>query len=148
MEQKSIAQLSAQLERTFLSELRAVNDRTARFGLTLTEGEQLSLAKKRSNALLETGRVEFGESAVPRILEAFCDSPYLMQDEYSAVAEELIDAFYLLKNACHGLLTDDELLGAMRAAYDASGGTLDAVTDLSVDALCGCRPLDEVIEDV
>lgn len=141
--EKSIARLAAASEEAFLDALRAENERTARYGLTLDQTALRTLAQKRAAVLLDTGRVEFGESAVLRILEAFCDSPYLLQDEYAAVACELIDAFYTLKNACSGLLTDDELLAAMRAAYDDAGGAVDAVLDLSVDALCGSRPLDE-----
>jgi hypothetical protein len=71
---------------------------------------------------------------VPKIVGAFCDSPYLLQDEYEETLRTLTDAFYTYKNETRDLLTDDELLGRMRARYDAYEGSLEAVTGMPVKA--------------
>ncbi len=130
-------------QRRLTKELRACNALTARYGLMLPEAAIGALAQKRADALSETGRVEFGESVIPKLIEAFCDSPYLMQDEYEAVLGELTDAFYYFKNESFDLLTDDELIAAMRTSYDESGGSVDAVIGTSLETLCRGRRFGE-----
>jgi len=125
----------------FIAQLRFCNTRSARFGLTLSEGAMAELAAARQSALTEHGRVEPKESAVASIIEGFCDSPYLMQDEYEATLIALTDAFYYFKNACGEQLTDDELIEAMRERYDSYDGSVDAVIGTSLEALCRARRL-------
>lgn len=134
----------------FIAQLRSCNTRSARFGLVLSESAIRELAAARQNALMEHGRVELKESAVASIIEGFCDSPYLMQDEYEATLLALTDAFYYFKNACGEALTDDELIEAMRERYDAYDGSVDAVIGTSLEALSRARRLrleDEVWEE-
>lgn len=109
------------------------------YGLALTAADVQTLADKRTRALTETQRIEFFESAVPRIVEAFCDSPYLQQEEYVDTLCTLIDAFYAFKNEFGGWITDAELIAFMREQYDASGGSADAVIDASAAQLYRCR---------
>ena len=122
-------------------ELEACNERSARFGLRLSERGIQELARQRERALLEHGRVEPGGSALPALIEGFCDSPYLQQEDYEATLLELLDAFYYYKNECGEQLTDDELIAAMRERYDAYDGSIDAVTGTSLDAFCRVRRL-------
>ena len=134
----------------FIAQLRSCNALSARFGLTLSESAIRELAVARQNALTEHGRIEPKESAVASIIEEFCDSPYLLQDEYEATLLALTDAFYYFKNACGEALTDDELIKAMRERYDAYDGSVDAVIGTSLEALCRARRLgleDEVWEE-
>ena len=131
----------------FLQELSSLNTRTARFGLTLSRQAMEEIRLARVGALLDHGRVELGPSAVSLIVEGFCDSPFLLQDEYEATLTELVDAFYYFKNACADLLTDDELIQAMRERYDAYDGSVEAVTGTTLEALCRARRLGEAYED-
>ena len=48
----------------------------------------------------------------------FCDSPYLDQDTYAEVLEQLQDMFYEFKNETLDRMTDDELLEFMREQFD------------------------------
>jgi hypothetical protein len=105
------------------------------------------LAKARGRALSDHGRVEFGASAVYRIIYGFCDSPFLQQDEYEATLLELTDAFYYFKNECGDQLTDDELIAAMRNRYDAYDGSTEAVIGTSLESLCRARRLGLEYED-
>lgn len=125
----------------FLAELRAANEISARFGLTLSERAMAELAGARTSALSEHGRVELGESAVPAIIEGFCDSPFLQQEDYETTLLELADAFYYYKNACGDQLTDEELIAAMRERYDAYDGSVEAVTGTTLESLCRARRL-------
>ncbi len=136
-EQKSSLMLAAQSR--LLNELHAANERSARFGLTLSAQSMVELSKARVVALRDHGRIELDGSAITLIIEGFCDSPFLQQEDYEATLLELTDAFYYFKNACGDQLTDDELIEAMRERYDAYDGSVDAVTGTTLEALCRAR---------
>lgn len=89
-----------------------------RFGLSLTEEEAELLLQERENCLREQHRVEFGESILPKLIQAFCDSDYIRGEDYVEVLGRLQEIFYLFKNESMDLLTDDELLTFMREQYD------------------------------
>ena len=63
-------------------------------------------------------RVEFGKGILPEIIETFCDSPYLQQENYADVIAELQEVFYLYKNESEDNLTDEELLAFMKEQFD------------------------------
>ena len=135
------------IQQQFLEELRGANEISARFGLQLSEQGMQELAKARTQALVEHGRVELGVSAVRAIAEGFCDSPFLLQEDYEVVLSELVDAFYYFKNACGEQLSDDELIQAMRERFDAYGGSVDAVIGTTLEALCRARRIGYVEAD-
>ena len=141
MEPKRDSELALVREQRMLAELQVSNARSARFGLTLSRRAMLEIAKKRERALVEHGRVELGASVLPAIIEGFCDSPFLMQEDYETTLLELVDAFYYFKNECGEQLTDDELIAAMRERYDAFDGSVDAVIGTTLEALCRARRL-------
>ena len=49
----------------------------------------VTLINKRFEALKNTGRIEFDEGILKKLIEAFCDSPYIMQNNYEETLEEL-----------------------------------------------------------
>jgi len=134
-------------EKRLLGELDECNARSARFGLTLSKRAMAELAEKRKQTLLDHGRVELGESAITAIIDGFCDSPFLLQEEYETTLLELVDAFYNFKNACGEQLTDGELIAAMRERYDAFDGAVDAVLGTTLEALCRARRLGQEDEE-
>ena len=147
MEQDYENAIALRAQEQFLEELRTLNDTSARFGLRLSETGMQELARARTQALSDHGRVELGASAVRAIADGFCDSPYLLQEDYEDTLLELVDAFYYFKNACAEQLTDDELIKAMRIRFDAYDGSVDAVTGTTLEALCRARRLGEAYED-
>lgn len=96
----------------------ACNKDTEQYGLILSQEEAKSLLISRKNALNENYRVEFGESILPKIIYAFCDSQYINQDNYSDILMELQDIFYTYKNETQDELSDDELLKFMKRQYE------------------------------
>lgn len=146
MENMRLPDIVREMEERLGGELRACNAVTARYGLKLSEMSIAALAQRRANALRETGRVEFGESAVPKLIEAFCDSPYLLQEDYEQAIGELTETFYSLKNDAFDRIADDELIEKMRACYDAYEGCLDAVTGLTLASVLRGRRLDDAEE--
>ena len=139
--------LVLRMQEQFLEELRGVNAVSARFGLRLSEQGMRELAQARTHALTDHGRVELGASAVKNIVDGFCDSPYLLQEDYEATLLELVDAFYYFKNACGDQLTDEELILAMRKRFDAYDGSVEAVIGTSLEALCRARRLGQDYDD-
>ena len=143
MEETHLAEAFAALERRFVRELSNCAETAARYGLALSAQDVAAIAERRSAALTETGRVELGESAVPKLVTAFCDSPYLLQEEFAETIGRLTEAFYEYKNEDRDRMTDDELITCLRACYDAYEGALDAALSLSIEDLLRKRRLDE-----
>ena len=71
-------------------EIRECNAYSSKFGLVLSETEITDLVTGRAEALRASGRIEFGGGILPKLIEAFCDSPYIEQ-ENSRFASVWID---------------------------------------------------------
>jgi len=115
-------------------DLLKYNEKTREYGLTLTREQALRLAENRSAALKETGRVEFGKGIIGKLIDAFCDSPYLSRTEYEETLHELTGIFYYYKNETQ--LGDDELIAFMRRAFDGPcKGSLELLSDRELEGL-------------
>lgn len=121
--------------RESLQVLAAVNRQTARYGLTLTPEEMTALAESRGRALRDTGRVELGEGILPRLIDAFCDSPNLHQADYAGTLEALQTIFYRWKNEAGDLTPDEDVLRLLRRAFDRAGGSTDCLEGFSLGEL-------------
>ena len=118
-------------------ELRTCNDFTARFGLTLTEAQIWTLVEKKSEALKDTGRVEFGGGILKKLIWEFCDSPFITQDNYEETLSELLDSFYYFKNESMDIISDDELISLMKEYFDTvCQGSLEYMSGTALDDLC------------
>ena len=60
-------------------ELKAANEITIRYGLALSNQDINELVENRFKSLKDTGRIEFSEGILKKLVEVFCDSPYIMQ---------------------------------------------------------------------
>ena len=106
--------------------LARLNEQSAPHGLSLSMNDLHALAESRTEALQNTGRVEFGEGVLPKLVAAFSDSPYLFQEEYAESLARLQEMFYRCKSETHERISDDALLLAMREAFDGiAGGSLE-----------------------
>ena len=110
--------IAAGQQKKELSRLLSCNEKSAQYGLVLTEEEALKLLTCRNEALMEQGRVEFGGGILPALMEAFCDSDYITQDEFADTLADLQEVFYLYKNEANENLTDEELITFMREQFD------------------------------
>lgn len=110
--------LQSEQRRRDLALLAACNETTAGFGLTLSPEEAGELIRRRDESLKKYGRVEFDGGILDRLVYAFCDSPYLNQDNNSEMLGQLQDIFYEFKNETEGQMTDEELLNFMREQFD------------------------------
>ena len=95
--------------------LARLNAQGAPYGLSLSMGDLRALSDCRAQALQNTGRVEFGEGILEKIVAAFVDSPYLFQEEYTEALARLQEMFYRCKSETHERISDSALLAAKRA---------------------------------
>lgn len=108
----------AQQQKQELARVLECNKKTEQFGLVLSEEEANNLMLSRKASLSESQRVEFGEGILPKLINYFCDSQYINQDDYANTLEQLQELFYLYKNETQDEMTDDELLDFMRNQFD------------------------------
>lgn len=120
-----------------INELFECNEYTLKFGLILSEQQIQSIAEKRFSALKDTGRIEFGQGILKKLICEFCDSPYIFQDTYEETILELLDSFYYFKNESMDLISDDELITYMKKYFDTvCQGSLEYLTGSSLEDLC------------
>lgn len=117
--------------RETVAELEQCNTVSARWGLTLSREQMERLAQRRFEALRDTGRVEFGEGILGKLIRAFCDASELQQSEYEETLSKLQALFYYYKNECSDTLSDDELIAALRLIYsERAHGSLEFLADI------------------
>ncbi len=114
-------------EKAAAQEVLRCNEITVRYGLSLTQADAEALAQTRSEALARSGRVEFGGEAVRALVLAFCDSPYMLRDDYADALGELTRIFYSFKTDALDEVDDAEALALMRKFFDEWRGSLDMV---------------------
>lgn len=122
------------LQQTQLRQILDVNQYTEKFGLVLSGEDAELLAQERVNALKKERRIEFGEGILPKIIYAFCDSDYILQDNYRDHLIRLQEIFYLYKNEMMDEITDDELLEFMKEQFETvCYGDLDYLEGTCLD---------------
>lgn len=131
--QKQAENMSLQLTEKLL----ATNELTANYGLILTRTQAVELSLRRKEALRSTDRIEFGESILPKLVRAFCDSPYLMLQNYAETLAELQEAFYYFKNESLDRIPDDELIEHMKEVFNGKAqGSVEYLTGTDLEDLC------------
>ena len=101
-----------------LKELSQANERSGQYGLTLSGEEAKALVKARNESLKQYQRVEFSGGILGKLIDIFCDSQYLYQDNYVDTLKELQNIFYEFKNESQDNLSDDELLAFMKEQFE------------------------------
>lgn len=118
-------------------EIRCCDDLNRLYGLTLTEADITGLVELRGQALRGTGRVEFGGGVMPKLIRAFCKSPYVDPYSYAVTLGELQDAFYYFKNESEDRFSDDELIEYMEKVFNGQAhGSAEVLTTISLEELC------------
>ncbi len=112
------------------------NQITQKIGLSLSAAQIRTLAEQRIQTLARTGRMEFGPGILQPLIYRFYDSPYLTQASYEETILELQELFYTFKNETKDRLSDDELLGVMKALFDGKAqGSVEYLSGVSASRL-------------
>ena len=101
-----------------ITNIKKCNEYTNQYGLILSDSQIINLLERRTETLRKTGRIEFREGIIDKLIKEFCDSPYINQENYAETLYELIDIFYEYKNETMDLITDDELITFMKKSFD------------------------------
>lgn len=117
-------------------EVRECNAYSENFGLVLSESEITELVSCRAEALRASGRIEFGGGILPKLIQAFCDSPYIDQDNYADTIAELQEAFYYFKTEAMDRFSDEELIEFMVKVFNGRAqGSAEYLSGTSLEAL-------------
>ncbi len=108
----------AEQQKKEIQRIITCNDKTQKYNLILSEEDAKALTKCRKDSLKENQRVEFGQGILPEIIDAFCDSQYINQDNYVDTLAELQEIFYIYKNESLDELTDMELISFMKRQFE------------------------------
>lgn len=104
--------------------------------LPLSQAQRAMLERRERDALCSCGRIDFFGGILPRLCEAFAESPCIPPGELAETLAELTELFYAFKNLTHDALSDGELLGAMVRLFDGPAqGSLRALADVSEHTL-------------
>ena len=118
-----------------VGQILKTNEISKENGLTLTEEEAKALVAARGDALREERRVEFGDSISPKLIRTFTDSSFINQEDYAEIIARLQEIFFLYKNESMDMVSDDELLGIMKNAFEnESGGDLEYLEGTALEA--------------
>ncbi len=110
------------------NEILACNEKTAEYGLQLTEKQAKALIAVRNEALHESRRVEFGRYMIDKLIKVFSTSPYLDHTNYYSMLQELLALFYTFKNETEDRLDDRRLLHYMKTLFDGDcGGSIECL---------------------
>ena len=137
MNKFDLAPLSAALSaQQTHNDLLKVNTETEVYGLTLNEQQIAALMQTHTEVLQKTGRIEFGGGVTAQLIRRFCSSPYLSQQNYEEALHELIALFYEAKNATLDTVSDHQLIGFLRNAFDGvCRGSLELLSEWALPAL-------------
>lgn len=120
-----------------LAELRDCAPLAERYGLRLTQSEMLELAQGQTQALAAAGRVAFDGGILPKLVAAFCDSPFIQREDWAETLAELQEAFYYFKSESRERFTDDELIEFMSSVFNGRAqGSTAYLAGTSLEALC------------
>ena len=118
-------------------EIKKCNEITMKFGVTLSDTQIENLINKRFESLKNTGRIEFGDGILKELIEAFCDSPYIIQENYEETLEELQDIFYFFKGEAMDQIADDELIEFMKEYFNGEcQGSIEYLSGTNLEELC------------
>ena len=102
------------------------NEVTEKFGLKLSNSQAIELLEYRQEILAIEQRVEFNEGILNQLIFVFCDSPFIIQENYVETIEGIQEIFYNFKNQYEDRVSDDELLDFMKNYFDGEcQGSLD-----------------------
>lgn len=101
-----------------LSKVIETNKYSEQYGLVLSQQDAQLILENRKTSLRNQRRVEFGEGIAPKLIQEFCDSNYIDQNNYVDTIIRLQEIFYLYKNEMNDEITDDELIHLMKKQYE------------------------------
>lgn len=137
MSEKFLLTIQNMKKKQLAMDIKKCNDMTIRYGVTLSDTQIENLINKRFESLKNTGRLEFGDGVLKELIEAFCDSPYIFQENYEETLEELQEIFYFFKGEAMEQIADDELIEFMKKYFNEEcQGSIEYLSGTNLEELC------------
>lgn len=108
--------------RYIANELIAMNKQTEKYGIVLSGKDCREIAECRSELLIENERIEVGAGAIRRIIEEFCESGYVSQQNFKDTVEGLLECFYAIKTETEDNLDDETVLKFLKDIFENDAG--------------------------
>lgn len=123
-------------DEVLIDAIMEMNEYSEKYGLTLSKSDAVMLAEVRAHALYDNGRVEFGVGALPKLIEEFCSSSFLTQENYAQTLSELTEAFYYIKSESGDNISDNDLIRLMKDFFESkSMGDLELLQSRDLEAI-------------
>ena len=103
-------------------DILALNEHTEPYGITLSQKDCTELAESRSEFLIENERIEVGTGAVRRIIEEFCESPYVSQMNFKQTVADLLECFYYIKTETEDRVDDESVIEFLKYVFENDAG--------------------------
>lgn len=143
---------SGLIQKQAISEILKMNEKTAKYGIVLTEQQAAALVKTRSDSLKNAGRIEFNGGVIDKLILAFCDSPYITQQNFEDSLHELVDIFYSFKNETLDRISDNHLISLMQKSFNGTCcGSLELLSGRELPALArklNCIHVKDLTEEI
>ncbi len=107
------ASIDNALEESRKNEILACGPLLKMHGLVLKASDAASIIAARNHALRTHGRIDLDISVTKKFMTAVAPSPYVTQDNYVGVINELYEFFQFLKNNMSDLVGDEEIIQAI-----------------------------------
>lgn len=118
--------INFKFKEALVKDILDVNNESIRYGLQLNEEEVLDIVEYRNRVLKNYGRIDFGSEVIKNIINNFSSSPYIVQEEYALIINELQEIFYYVKNESNNMIGDEDLIKKMEELYNNEcGGSLE-----------------------
>ena len=108
--------------RYIAKDLLALNEHTVTHGIILSESDCTEIAQCRGDLLVENERIEVGSGAVRRIIEEFCDSGYINQQNFKDTVQGLLECFYAIKTETEDKVDDETVLEFLKYVFENDAG--------------------------
>ena len=137
MSEKFLLTIQNMKKKQLAMEIKKCNEVTIKYGVTLSDTQIENLNNKRFESLKNTGRVEFGDGVLKELIQAFCDSLYIFQENYEETLEELQEIFYFFKGEAMEQIADDELIEFMKKYFNEEcQGSIEYLSGTNFEELC------------
>lgn len=112
--------MSTVLREVQAGELLKTNRESGKYGLTLSGDDVREIVEVRDQVLQSYGRLELDIGVTVKIIQAFCTSSYISQEDYADIIKELQEVFYYMKNETGDEIGDDALIAIMKDYFENS----------------------------
>lgn len=115
-----------------LKDILLLNEVTSKKGLVLEEKQILELINYKNDILKEKGRIEI-IPILDKIIYEFYNLPYVDEENYLLIIEQLTETFYLYQEEFDNKLTDEEIIRYLKENFN--NNCAGSVTLLENDAM-------------